>query len=184
MSLSRLTISRRIGPFRPLVRRSVRYLLVSRGFMLLEVAGVLASLSVVLTGSRIAAIDRLGNRADIVASIVVTSLTIILLRAVNRRAMVAIDRRFFREAYNAQLVLTELTKAVRSFSTIEQLVEVAAIKIRDALHPVNVTVFLEEDATGNLISALSLGNPRRARRRSEPSATLLPREGWAVQRLG
>src|SRR5260370_1061271 len=107
MSLSRLTITRRIGPFRPLVRRSVRYLLVSRGFMILEVAGVLASLSVVLTGSRIAAIDRLGNRADIVASIVVTVLTIVLLRAVNRRAMVAIDRRFFRESYNAQLILTE-----------------------------------------------------------------------------
>lgn len=177
-------ITRRIGPFRPLVRSSVRYLLVSRGFMILELASVLASLSVLLTGSRIAAIDRLGNRADIVASIVVTALTIMLLRAVNRRAMVAIDRRFFREAYNAQLVLAELTKAVRSFSTIEQLVEVAAIKIRDALHPVNVTVFLEEDATGNLISALSLGNPRRARRRSELSATLLPRDGWAVQRLG
>ena len=54
----------RIGPFRLLVRRSVRYLLVSRGFVILEVVCVLASLSFVLTGSRIASIDRLGNRAD------------------------------------------------------------------------------------------------------------------------
>jgi len=185
MSLSRLTISRRIGPFRPLVRRSVRYLLVSRGFMILEVAGVLASLSVVLTGSRIAAIDRLGNRADIVASIVVAALTIVLLRAVNRRAMVAIDRRFFRESYNAQLILTELSKAVRSFSTTERLVEVAATKIREALHPVNVTVFVEEDATGNLRSALSLRNRSGVTRGGGPSPTLLlPRDGWAVERMG
>ena len=177
-----MTISRRIGP---LVRRSVRYLLVSRGFMILEGGGVLASLSVVLTGSRIAAIDRLGNRADIVASIVVTALTIVLLRAVNRRAMVAIDRHFFRESYNAQLILMELRNAVRSFSRIEQLVEVAATMMRDALHPVNVTVFLEEVTNGDLISALSLGNPTRARRRDRPLPTLmLPRDGWAAERMG
>ena len=180
-----MTISRRIGRLRPLVRRSVRYLLVSRGFVILEGAGVLASLSVVLTGSRIAAIDRLGNRADIVASIIVTTLTIVLLRAVNRRAMVAIDRRFFRESYNAQLILTELSNAVRSFSRIEQLVEVAATTMRDVLHPVNVTVFLEEDTNGDLIFALSLGNPMRAGRRGRSLPTLmLPRDGWTVERLG
>lgn len=180
-----MTISHRIGPFRLLVRRSVRYLLVSRGFIILEVAGVLASLSVVLTGSRIAAIDRLGNRADILASIVVTGLTIGLLRAVNRRAMVAIDRRFFREAYDAQLILTELSKAVRSFSTTERLVEVAATKIRDALHPVNVTVFLEEDASGDFVSALSLGNrTTETRRGTVYSSLLLPRDGWTIERVG
>ena len=143
---------------------------------------MLASLSFVLTGSRIAAIDRLGNRADIVASIVVTILTIVLLRAINRRAMVAIDRRFFREAYNAQLVLTELSKAVRSFSNIEQLVEVAATKIRDALHPINVTVFLKE-ASGDLISALSLGITREGRRKDRPNPFLLPHDGWVAGQL-
>src|SRR3712207_4527475 len=99
---------RRLIPFRLLVRRSVRYLLVKRGFRLVEAVVVLAALAFVLTGSRIAAIDRLGNRADIVASVAVTALAIAGLRAVNRRVMVAIDRRFFREAYDAQLILTGL----------------------------------------------------------------------------
>lgn len=51
--------------------------------MILEVEGVLASLSVVLTGSRIAAIDRLGNRADIVASIGARQVTTERSRLIN-----------------------------------------------------------------------------------------------------
>jgi sigma-B regulation protein RsbU (phosphoserine phosphatase) len=105
----------RIRPVRLLIRRSVRYLLVKRGFRLVEAVLVLAALAFVLTGSRIAAIERLGNRADIVASVVVTALSIVLLTAVNRRVSVAINRRFFREAYDAQVILTELGDAVRTY---------------------------------------------------------------------
>jgi len=52
-----------------LIRRSVRYLLVSHGFRLLQTVVVLAALSFVLTGSRIARIDQIWQSADIVASI-------------------------------------------------------------------------------------------------------------------
>jgi sigma-B regulation protein RsbU (phosphoserine phosphatase) len=91
-----------------LIRRSVRYLLVSHGFRLVQAVVVLTALSFVLTGSRLAFIDGYGNRADIVASIFVTVATIALLTTLNRRVMVSIDRRFFREAYDAELILTEL----------------------------------------------------------------------------
>jgi sigma-B regulation protein RsbU (phosphoserine phosphatase) len=86
-----MRIRRRMMPAGPLLRRCVRYLLVSRGFRIVEAAAVLAALGFLLTGSRIAAIDRLGSRSDIVATIAVTSLTIALLRAVNRRLIAAID---------------------------------------------------------------------------------------------
>jgi sigma-B regulation protein RsbU (phosphoserine phosphatase) len=150
-----MTIRRQILPFRLLIRRSVRYLLVKRGFRLVEAVVVLAALAFVLTGSRIAAIDRLGNRADIVASVVVTALSIMLLRAMNRRVMIAIDRRFFREAYDAQVILTELGEAIRTYTKIEQLLELVAASITAALHPENVTIFLEDEATGELVAAFS-----------------------------
>jgi sigma-B regulation protein RsbU (phosphoserine phosphatase) len=133
----------------------VRYLLVKRGFRLVEAVVVLAALAFVLTGSRIAAIDRLGNRADIVASVVVTALSIVLLTAVNRRVSVAIDRRFFREAYDAQVILTELGEAIRTYTKIEQLFELVAASINAALHPENVTISLEDEATGELVAAFS-----------------------------
>ena len=141
-----------------LLRRSVRYLLVSRGFRLVEAVVVLAALTFVLTGSRIAAIDRLGNRADIVASIVVTALAIALLRAVNRRVMVAIDRRFFREAYNAQVILSELGEAIRNTVGVERLPELVAARITDALHPEYVTIFLADEATGELVPSCTSGS--------------------------
>jgi sigma-B regulation protein RsbU (phosphoserine phosphatase) len=142
-------------PIRFLIRRSVRYMLVSHGFRLSQVVFVLAALSFVLTGSRIAFIDRYGNRADIVASIFVTFATTALLTTLNRRVMASIDRRFFREAYNAELILTELGEAIPTLSKTKQLVELVANKISDALHPENVTIFLDDEEQGAYVAAFS-----------------------------
>jgi sigma-B regulation protein RsbU (phosphoserine phosphatase) len=142
-------------PIRFLIRRSVRYMLVSHGFRLSQVVFVLAALSFVLTGSRIAFIDRYGNRADIVASIFVTFATTALLTTLNRRVMASIDRRFFREAYNAELILTELGEAIPTLSKTKQLVELVANKITDALHPENVTIFLDDEEQGAYVAAFS-----------------------------
>ena len=150
-----MTIHIRNVPVSFLIRRSVRYLLVSHGFRLLQAIVVLAVLSFVLTGSRIVAIDRFGNRADIVAAIFVTITTIILLTALNRRVMTAIDRRFFREAYNSQLILTDLGEAIPTLSKTKHLVELVANKISDALHPENVTIFLDDKEVGAYVAAFS-----------------------------
>jgi sigma-B regulation protein RsbU (phosphoserine phosphatase) len=140
-------------PISFLIRRSIRYLLVSHGFRLMQAVVILAALSFLLTGSRIAFIDRYGNRADIVASIFVTIASIALLTTLNRRVMTAIDRRFFREAYNAELILTELGVAIPTFSKTEKLVELVTSKISDAFHPENVTIFLyDEDARAYVAS--------------------------------
>lgn len=137
------------------IRRSVRYLLVSQGFRFLQAAAILAALIFVLTGSRIALIDRYGNRADILASIFVTVAGSALLTSVNRRVMTSIDRRFFREAYNAELILTELGEAIPTLSKTRQLVELVANKISDALHPENVTIYLDDEDAGAYVAVYS-----------------------------
>jgi sigma-B regulation protein RsbU (phosphoserine phosphatase) len=125
------------------IRSSIRYLLVSHGFQVVQAVAVLAVLSFTLTGSRIAVIDRYGNRADIVVSIVVTILTVGLLTAINRRAKSVIDRRFFREQYDARQILTAVGETIRTSSTNEQVLEVITDKISDALHPEKIRIFLE-----------------------------------------
>src|SRR5258705_5494715 len=138
-----------------LIHRSVRYLLVSHGFRLIQAVAILAGLSFVLTGTRIAFIDQYGNRADIVASIFVTVAITGLLTTLNRRVMLSIDRRFFRETYNSELILTELGEAIPTLSKTKQLVELVANKISDALHPENVTIFLHDEDTGAYFAAFS-----------------------------
>ncbi|HYR78588.1 MAG TPA: SpoIIE family protein phosphatase [Candidatus Dormibacteraeota bacterium] len=167
-----------------LIRRSVRYLLVSQGFRLLQAVVVLAALSFVLTGSRIAFIDRYGNRADIVASILVTVATIALLTTLNRRVMTSIDRRFFREAYNAELILTELGEAIPALSRTRQLVELVANKISDALHPESVTIFLDDEEAGAYVAAFSSTMSRAGSAlSSQPGGLVLRYDEWPINQL-
>ena len=174
----------RTTPLSFLIRRSVRYLLVSHGFRLLQVVVVLAALSFVLTGSRIAFIDQYGNRADIVASIFVTIATIAVLTTLNRRVMTAIDRRFFREAYNAELILTELGEAIPTLSKTKQLVELVANKISDALHPENVTIFLDDEDAGAYVAAFSSAASRAGSALSSRLGGLvLHYDEWPINQL-
>jgi len=167
-----------------LIRRSVRYLLVSHGFRLFQAVVVLAALSFVLTGSRIAFIDQYGNRADIVASIFVTVATIALLTMLNRRVMTAIDRRFFREAYNAELILTELGVAIPTLSKTKQLVELVANKIGEALHPENVTIFLDDEDAGAYVAAFSFDASKAgAALASQPRSLVLQYDEWPINQL-
>jgi sigma-B regulation protein RsbU (phosphoserine phosphatase) len=174
----------RTTPLSFLIRRSVRYLLVSHGFRLLQVVVVLAALSFVLTGSRIAFIDQYGNRADIVASIFVTIASIAVLTTLNRRVMTAIDRRFFREAYKAELILTELGEAIPTLSKTKQLVELVASKISDALHPENVTIFLDDEDTGAYVTAFSSAISRAGSAlSSRPGGLVLHYDEWPINHL-
>jgi phosphoserine phosphatase RsbU/P len=167
-----------------LIRRSVRYLLVSNGFRVIQALVVLVALSFVLTGSRITLIDQFGDRADIVASILVTIATIALLTVLNRRVMTAIDRRFFREAYDAELILTELGEAIPTLSKTKQLIEFVAKKISDALHPENLIIFLDDEGAGAYVAAFSsdaskAGAPLPSRLRRH----VLQYDEWPINQL-
>ena len=142
---------------------TVRYMLVSHGFRFIQAVAVVAGLSFTLTGSRIAAIDRYGPRADIVASVLVTIVIIGLLSAINRHAKSLIDRRFYREQYDARQILTALFETTHTSSTTQQVIDVAIHKISDALHPESATVFLKEEDKNEYVIASS-------------SATLTPGE--------
>ncbi|MCU1268607.1 MAG: serine phosphatase [Acidobacteria bacterium] len=174
----------RTTPVSFLIRRSVRYLLVSHGFRLLQALVVLAVLSFVLSGGRIAFIDKFGNRADIVAAILVTVATIALLTVLNRRVMTAIDRRFFREAYHAELILTELGEAIPTFSKTKQLIEFVAYKISDALHPENVTIFLNDEVAGVYVAAFSSAASRvGAALPARLPSPVLRHDEWPISQL-
>jgi len=166
------------------VRRGLRYLLVARGFIFVEALAVLAALSFLLTGSRIAAIDLWGNRGDIVAAMLMTAVTIALMRPFNQRVMTAIDRRFFREAYDAQRTLIGLSEVVRDLSDIEFLFEQVTDKISEALHPESIAVFLPDGATGDFVPAFWANHPRAVRPESGNAASLALRHYRSDERGG
>jgi sigma-B regulation protein RsbU (phosphoserine phosphatase) len=184
LSFAYAIVRHQVIPVRLILRRGVRYLLVSRGFIIVQALVVFGILSFLLTGSRLVAIDRLGQRADIVVTMAATALAIAGLTFLNQRVMPIIDRRFFREAYDAQQVLSELGLEMRKVSTVDQLLERAVAKIQDALHAENVTIFLRDLATGDYTCAISSSIHRDGLISSLRDASLtLSAEGALVQRM-
>jgi sigma-B regulation protein RsbU (phosphoserine phosphatase) len=103
-----------------------------------------------------------------------------LLFASSRVSMIArlsrwLDRKFFREAYNAEMVLSELSEQVPAFTDSKPLIETVAHKISDTLHVSQMGVLLRSSEHFQLREAIGL-----------PYPTLLPlsSDSSAVQHLG
>ncbi|HXB54539.1 MAG TPA: hypothetical protein VN461_07125, partial [Vicinamibacteria bacterium] len=157
LSFAYAIVRHQVIPIRLLIRRGFRYLLVSRGFYLIEAAAVLATVAFLLTGERAASLDRVGNRADVIATLVVGSGVFALLQLLNRRLMPAIDRRFLREVYDSQAILAEIGAAAREVPSVAELLTMAAARIEDAFHPESLAVFLQQARTGDYESVLPPG---------------------------
>jgi len=162
----------RVMEFSVLVRRSARYVLVQRGFVLLTAAlsiGVTALFAVY--GA--ALLPRLTNEAAVPAGIGVGALFGLLVvrtgGAVARRVERRIDRAFFREAYDARQILEELTQKTRCVTSREGLASLLDAEIKDALHPQRTAVYLKGSA-GML--ELACG-PESAPRTLAPGAPML-----------
>lgn len=184
LSFAYAIIRHQVIPVRLIVRRGVRYLLVSRGFIIVQALVVFLVLSFLLTGRRLEFIDRYGPRADIVATMMATALAIGILTIVNQRVLPIIDRKFFREAYDAQQLLSELGIEMRRVANIRQILDLALGKIQSALHIENVTAFLIDRTTSDYRCALRSRMQEHGERTVDVDRALwLPGNGYAAMRL-
>jgi sigma-B regulation protein RsbU (phosphoserine phosphatase) len=133
----------RIFGIRLIIRRGLKYALVSRGFLIVE--GILIFLALYFAAGPLLA-GLLPASGSNLASIGIAAATLGLLagtRKVNKLVLPKIDRRFFRDAYNTQRILTDLGKAVRRLvSRPDRLLEKISSEITEALHPGHLAVFL------------------------------------------
>jgi sigma-B regulation protein RsbU (phosphoserine phosphatase) len=131
---------------RLILRRGLRYALVSKSFLLLEGLVLFVAMFYVtrplLTGL-------LPEGRHSLAAVGVGLVTVGLLagtQRLNRVIYPLLDRRFFRDAYDARTLLTELSHAVRRLaSRPDLLLDRVADEVLAALHPSRVAVFLRED---------------------------------------
>ncbi|HXG67566.1 MAG TPA: GAF domain-containing protein, partial [Blastocatellia bacterium] len=184
LSFAYAIVRHRVIPVRLILRRGVRYLLVSRGFIIIQAVVVFAVLSYLLSGSRLATIDAFGPRADIVVTVVATAIAIGVLTFVNQRVMPVIDRRFFRESYDPQQVLAELGERIRTATSARQLLALVASNIQDTLHAENITVFWRDAAAGDYTGAVSSRlTANREVTQSSAGDLALPGDGVVAARL-
>jgi phosphoserine phosphatase RsbU/P len=147
-------VRHQVIPVSLIIRRSARYVLVSRGAILLDVIAVGLSVAAVLT--------YIFNRIRpplIVIGLVSAAVGVVTWKVAgglhDKYLRPLIDRRFFRQSYDAHQIIAELTGALRTVTGLPQLLELVATKIQTALQTVNVTIFLRDQTTGNYRSAHS-----------------------------
>jgi phosphoserine phosphatase RsbU/P len=185
LSFAYAIVRHQVIPVRVILRRGVRYVLVSRGFALVQVLAVVGVIALLLSGHRAALIDSFGPRMDIVVTVVVGGLCAAGLGVLNRRIGGAIDRRFFRETYDSRRILSDLAEGVRQVALPGEVLSLAVRRIQDALHTEGVLAFLRDAASAG--HRWSVHSPRAEGRAAlatdAPRLWVLPDTDPLVERL-
>src|SRR5262249_46969423 len=154
LSFAYAIIRHQVIPVSLIIRRSARYVLVSLGAFLLGVFAVGRSVPAVLTYifSRI-------KPPVIVIGLVSAAVGVVTWKVAgvlhDRYLRPLIDRRFFRQSYDAHQIIAELTGSLRGVTDLPRLLELVATKLRSALQTEYVTVYLRDPATGSFNNAYS-----------------------------
>ena len=140
---------------RVVVRQGIQYAMVRGGAVIF---GVLLSTAVLL-GSILYALNSDLNRPRKVMIIVLGFVFVLLLQRLRQRLAHWIDRRFFREAYDAERVLSDLSEQVRTIVDPNSLLQTVSERISETLYVPRVAFFLP--AGGPFRAAYSLGYESR-----------------------
>jgi len=136
LTLAYVIVVQRAMDVRVVLRQSLQYGLAKSGIRALQFVaiGIVIAVAFALAGNS----NFVGRMAVIAVAITVG----FSIPRMGERLRVWTDRRFFREAYNADQVLSELSDQVRSMVETHTLVETVATRIADTLHIPNVAVLL------------------------------------------
>jgi sigma-B regulation protein RsbU (phosphoserine phosphatase) len=153
LTLAYVIVVQRAMDVRVAVRQGLQYGLAKNGILVLQ--GV-AALVVVLTALPL--LTRSEDRPTKIIVAAVGLLAIFTIRRAAHRLRTWTDRRFFREAYNAEQVLSELSDQVRSMVETRPLIETVAARISETLHVPRVAVLLSGGESFGPAFALGYGS--------------------------
>ncbi len=155
LTLAYVIVVQRAMDVRVAIRQGVQYAFARSGVQALR--WVLSGI-ILLSGYWLLTRPDANWLATIIVIGVGVALLIVLRRAGDRVAH-WVDRRFFREAYNTEQILSELSEEVRLMVETDPLLETVARRVSESLHVPRVTVMLEEN--GDYRPAYALGYESR-----------------------
>lgn len=149
-TMAYVIVVQRAMDVRMVIRSGVRYAMASTGLQILRI-GVAAA----LVGAVAYLIEHSARTWETALIIGVGIFLMSVLGRVGKSVTEWIDRRFFREAYNAEVILTELSNSVAGFHDTTRMLDTVAQRISQSLHVPQVAVLLEQD--GRYCPAYALG---------------------------
>ena len=149
LTLAYVIVVQRAMDVRVVVRQGLQYGLAQTGIRMLQFLAIAVVIATALA---------LGSNSNRVGKVVVIAIAVTVGFSIPRfgdRLRNWTDRRFFREAYNAEQVLSELSDQVRSMVETRPLIETVAARLSDTLHIPQVAVLLS--GGGPYLPACALG---------------------------
>jgi phosphoserine phosphatase RsbU/P len=141
LTLAYVVIVQRAMDVKLILRQSLQYTLARRGVMLLQ-----AVLSAILFAALAALVT--AHALNYVLTVLLMGAgvwSIVLLNGVMHRVGGFVDRRFFRDTYQADQILGELADKVRTIVEAKPLLETVTKRISEALHVQPITILLSGD---------------------------------------
>ncbi|MFQ5817833.1 MAG: SpoIIE family protein phosphatase [Terriglobia bacterium] len=148
LSFAYAVVKHRVLEIPLLLKRSARYLLVQRGFTLLLIL-LSAAMTLLLANwfsDYIQAHVAGGTPPEIAVGVAFGILLVWAGTRVQRRVTQRIDRAFFRSAYDARLILEDLTEKTRTAINRQELAALLEHHLHQALHPKSLAIYLETGA--------------------------------------
>ncbi len=170
LTMAYVIVVQRAMDVRMVIRQGVQYALARRGIRLIQAALMIAVVFVaasVLDSTHVSRPQRL-------IFVALGTVVALRIRDLGEHLRRWVDRRFFREAYKAEQILSDLSEQVRSILDRDTLLQTVARKIAESLHVDRVAVLLRDG--GVFRPALARGYPA-------PLDLAISAESPAVQQL-
>ncbi|MFL6465864.1 MAG: PP2C family protein-serine/threonine phosphatase [Bryobacteraceae bacterium] len=172
LSLAYVIIVQRALDIRILLRIGTKYALARTTLLLIEIA-----LAIVLIFYFIVPVFGREHKSlwDILFSLAAVAILVWLFAlrsSVSSRLQNWLDRKFFREAYNAEILLTELAEQARRFKEPQTLLQTVASRISEVLHVPQIAVFLRHGECFQLQQAIGIDLPANVQ---VPASFVVPR---------
>lgn len=133
------------------VRMGLQYALAKNGVLAIQ---IVLSAIVILVALSFAS-DTTSNRPQKIIFIAVGVTLVFVIRLLAGKIRTWVDKRFFRDAYNAEQILADLSDEVRTMVETQPLLERVAGTIQDSLHVPQVALLLKNG--GKFVPAYALG---------------------------
>jgi serine phosphatase RsbU (regulator of sigma subunit) len=150
LSFAYAVVKHRVMEFPALLRRSARYVLVQRGYVVLIV--LVAAAAILLFTRTISRFFPANASIGMALSAVFGVVLVWASAPMVKRGTQQIDRAFFRSAYDARNILQDLAEKARTATSRHELARLLEMQIAGALHPQSLACYLDA-ADGQLVAA-------------------------------
>src|SRR5215204_2450337 len=169
---------------RRLWRKSKARLNLRRIYYSVEIALFIIVYFVVFSGSRLRTLDTFGRRTDAIVSLLLVAAFVITHIVARRRLLPKIQSYYAPAPYDERKIFFDLGQGSQHVTSIDQLYQRVAERVRNALDASNAAIFVCDDASGNFKLRVLASQGRSAETDLDEGKRLqLAKRAFVVRRL-